>query len=268
MDDRQFSEILHRFNYSWSGYRKVRKGVKKRLARHMQDLGCRSAGRYLQILERNEQQRNHFERLMTVSISRFFRDRELWHAIEKSILPGLAEKKSGTVEIWSAGCACGEEAYTVNMAIFRALPEVHRAGAFRITATDMNPDHIQTAKKGIYGRSSLKGISERIAACGFDEVVAGKRYAVKSAFRVNIRWKVHEFTDDAPGTGFDIVLLRNSLLTYYSDEVRLPVINRVVGSLRPCGWLIIGSREVLPAPNEELVPLQGFPCVFQRFPSR
>ena len=98
MDDRQFSKLLYRFDYSWSGYRKVRKGVKKRLRRHMQDLDCRSVEPYLQILEHGGEQREHFDRLMTFSISRFFRDRALWHIVENDILPEIAERKRGKIK--------------------------------------------------------------------------------------------------------------------------------------------------------------------------
>jgi len=231
----------------------------------MQDLNCRSVESYLEILEQGGEQREHFDRLMTVSISRFFRDQALWHIMENDILPEIAERKRGKIKIWSAGCACGEEAYTMSMAIYRSLPTVHHAGTFRITATDINPDYIQKAKKGIYGRSSLRYISDRLLSNGFDEIKMGKRYTVKPAFRRNIQWKVHRLTDETPpGLGFDIVLLRNNLLTYYSDEVQFPAFIRILSSLVPLGFLIIGSHETLPGPNTDLKPVQGLNYIFQR----
>jgi chemotaxis protein methyltransferase CheR len=201
---------------------------------------------------------------MTVSISRFFRDRELWRIMEEHILPELAERKSTTIKIWSAGCACGEEVYTVNMAIYRSLPTVHRAGAFCITATDMNPVYIEKAKKGNYGRSSLREMSERLLSNGFDERRSGKRYIVKPAFKRNVTWKVHRLTDETPGSGFDIILLRNNLLTYYSDKVQIPAFSRILGSLAPPGFLVIGSHETLPGIHECLKPVQGSKYIFQR----
>ena len=102
MDDLQFCQILDRFGFSWSGFRKVRKGVKKRLAHHMQETGCRNIGEYLEALERNQEVRLQFECLMTVSISRFFRDRGLWKTFQEEILPILA-KAGQFVRVWSAG---------------------------------------------------------------------------------------------------------------------------------------------------------------------
>lgn len=101
----------HRYGYSWEGYRKVRKGVKKRISRHMQQLRCRTIDEYFSSLDRDEEVRKHCECLMTVSVSHFFRDRFLWKIIEDQILPGIIEESRENIKTWSAGCACGEEVY-------------------------------------------------------------------------------------------------------------------------------------------------------------
>jgi len=95
MDNQQFCQLLRHLGLSWTGYRKVRKGVKKRIARHMQDLGCRNVSAYLVELDRRNDARLDCERLMTVSISRFFRDRKLWETLQKNILPVLASLSTG-----------------------------------------------------------------------------------------------------------------------------------------------------------------------------
>ncbi len=85
MDDDQFRQLLDDFNFSWAGYRKVRKGVKKRISRHMQELNCPNIKVYLDLLNQNDAVRQESERRMTVSISRFFRDRKLWQDLEEEI---------------------------------------------------------------------------------------------------------------------------------------------------------------------------------------
>ena len=112
MDDRQFRELLHRFELSWDGYRKVRKGVKKRIRRHMQQLKCQNVRDYFVALEKDKEQRRQCERLMTVSISRFFRDRGLWLMLENEVLPCIIDNNKALVKVWSAGSACGEEVYS------------------------------------------------------------------------------------------------------------------------------------------------------------
>ena len=86
MDDAQFRKLLEFLRYSRAGYRRVRKGVKKRIQRHMQRLGCRDITAYLSLLENQADCRYECELLMTVSISRFFRDRRLWQMLENQII--------------------------------------------------------------------------------------------------------------------------------------------------------------------------------------
>ena len=81
MHDSQFRQVLDHFNYSWAGFRKVRKGVKKRLARHMLAVNCHAIDTYITAIENNDDVRQKFEHCMTVSISRFFRDRGLWDVL-------------------------------------------------------------------------------------------------------------------------------------------------------------------------------------------
>ena len=81
MDDDQFRLLLDYLGYSWRGYRRVRKGVKKRIRRHMQQLGCRHIPSYLNMLTLQAETRQECEMLMTVPISRFFRDRHIWQML-------------------------------------------------------------------------------------------------------------------------------------------------------------------------------------------
>ena len=114
MNDESFAKLLEYFNLSWSGYRKVRKGVKKRIVRHMQSVGVTGIQAYLSLLDRDREIKKHCEKLMTVSISRFFRDKHLWQALEREIMPGLFSTMpdSEPFRVWSCGCARGEEAYS------------------------------------------------------------------------------------------------------------------------------------------------------------
>ena len=85
MHDQEFRQIIDFFQLSWPGYRKVSKGVKKRIGRHMQELGCRSVDAYLDRLSVRLEDKARCQQLLTVSISRFFRDRRLWEIMENRI---------------------------------------------------------------------------------------------------------------------------------------------------------------------------------------
>ncbi|HAY40038.1 MAG TPA: hypothetical protein DCY53_12335, partial [Desulfobacteraceae bacterium] len=83
MNDQQFRQLLNRYEFSWTGYRKVRKGVKKRIHRYMKSIECSNMAFFLAELDKNDDIRHQCELLMTVSISRFFRDRALWQGLKE-----------------------------------------------------------------------------------------------------------------------------------------------------------------------------------------
>jgi len=251
MEDRQFRQLIDRFGFSWAGFRRVRKGVKKRLARHMQDTGCQNIGDYIEAIERDREVRLQFERVMTVSISRFFRDRRLWEIMQGQILPIMAKKACQVVRVWSAGCASGEEVYS-----FRILWEGLRKSYtsipdLSILATDLSPRYLDRARAAVYLRSSMREVPEAIRSTYF-ETFAGGMYALRSGMREGVVWQVHHLLSDPPGIAFDLIFLRNNLLSYYTDEVKLPAMTKVVDSLAPGGFLVIGSHERIPIEPADL----------------
>lgn len=265
MNDQQFRQLLNRFDLSWDGYRKVRKGVKKRICRHMHGLDCRTMQEYFLALDQNKEARQDFEHLMTVSISRFFRDRGLWQALENEILPAIIKKNRKRVKVWSAGCACGEEVYSLAIlwhtlgGCFQQMP------GLQLLATDMNPVYLDKARIGIYSRSSLKEVPEAVRGRYFKR--GGKKqiyYAIAERLKKGIVWQGHNLLADPPGTDFQLVFLRNSLLTYYEDELKEPAFQKVLNSLTQGGFLIIGAHEKIPPGSQGLLPFVEHPCIFQR----
>lgn len=247
MDDDQFRQLLDRFNYSWTGYRKVRKGVKKRISRHMQELNCPNIRVYLNLLDKSDAVRQESERRMTVSISRFFRDRKLWHDLEEEILPRMIEKEKKILRVWSAGCARGEEVHSFKIVWDRLIGKFVYLPDLGITATDVHPDYIEKARAGIYTKSSLKEVPREIREHYFDIRKSGHQFEVKAFLKKGIDWKVQDIFADPPGSVFDIIFLRNNLLTYYKEHLKAEGLRRVIKALVPEGWLIVGSHEKIPA---------------------
>jgi len=247
MDDDQFRQLLDWFDFSWSGYRKVRKGVKKRISRHMQELKCSNINAYLDLLNKSAELRQDCEKRMTVSISRFFRDRQLWQDLADDVLPLMIESEQKTLRVWSAGCARGEEVYSFRIVWDRLKKEYEQLPEIAIVATDMHPDYIDKARAGVYTKSSMKEVSQDIREHYFDIGKSGNRFDIKTVFKRGIEWKVQNIFSDPPGSAFDIIFLRNNLLTYYKAHLKKEGLKIVVSALAPEGWLIVGSHEKLPS---------------------
>ena len=264
MDDRQFRQLLDYFQYSWAGYRKVRKGVKKRISRHMQQLRCPNIESYLDLIERNDEKRRECEQRMTVSISRFLRDRKLWLDLEQEILPSLLEAEKERLKVWSAGCARGEEVYSFMIVWDRLKARLKNLPKLELIATDVHPDYIEKAKAGIYTKSSLKEIPEAMRDVYFDRKKGGNRYDVKPLLKKNITWQIQNLFTDPPGCGFHIILLRNNLLTYYRSHLLKAPFTKILKSLKSGGWLITGSHEKLPEKTPGLIRTRSTPWAYRK----
>lgn len=264
MDDQQFRQLLSQFGFSWNGYRKVRRGVKKRVVRHMQQTDCRTMQAYFSLLNQNKEAKQLFNCLMTVSISRFFRDRQLWDVLGAEILPGLIQEDHNRVKVWSAGCACGEEVYSLRILWEMMGQRYHHLPELELLATDMHPSYLDKARTGLYSRSSLRELPEAIVARFFLSVREEKSYKVSERLREGIIWREHNLLFDFPETKFHLVFLRNNLLTYYEAELEIPAFQRVLDSIGRSGFLIIGSHEKIPAGNWGLVPTGLHPHIYQK----
>ena len=264
MDDRQFRQLLDHFGYSWEGYRRVRRGVKKRIGRHMQQLGCRTIDEYFQSLDKDEELKRHFECLMTVSVSRFFRDRFLWKIIEGQILPVILQEDRKKVKFWSAGCSCGEEVYSFKIVWESLRGRLDPMPELEIWATDINPVHLRRAQDGIYPSSSLKEVPHSVRETYFILEAEYDLYRIVPSLKKGVLWKVQNVLFELGEVDFQIIFLRNSLLTYYKDYFKQPAFRKVMGCLAQEGFLIIGSHEKLPVGSKDLVPFSTQPYIFKK----
>ncbi|MGZ3597334.1 MAG: CheR family methyltransferase [Syntrophales bacterium] len=268
MDDDSFRQLLDRLGLSWQGYAEVRKGVKKRIRRHMQELGILTMDEYLQALN-DPNILKDVEMLMSVSISRFFRDQNFWRTLKEVIIPRITSGRMEKIHAWSAGCALGQEAYSLAIK-WDILKRRHsHLPEFQIRATDINPDYLDKARTGVYRRSSLRGLSDEIRSVYFHACENRKDYFVADYLKKYIVWEVHDLMRQQPPAGtFQIILLRNSMLTYYRKE-RIPsAFMNVLDKLDDGGFFIIGSHERLPFQTDALSPLRGSSYIFQKTQDR
>jgi chemotaxis protein methyltransferase CheR len=264
MDDAQFRRFLDHLGLSWQGYRKVRKGVKRRIDRHMHALGCHNLSEYLNKLEKDRALGRACERLMGVSVSRFFRDRRFWSVLEGEILPELTKTCPANIRIWSAGCASGEEVYSLKIVWENFSKTLSHPIRLTVTATDINPDYINRAVVGLYPSSSLREVPESLRASFFRVLGRKNRYAVTSSLKEGIVWRVHHLLSTPPANDFHLVFLRNNLLTYYGSRHRDAAFEMVVASLAANGFLVIGAHEKLPTERSDLIPHGELPYLLKK----
>jgi len=259
LTDTEFKVILDRYNRPWAGYRKVRKGPMKRISKQMELLGCGSVEDYLARLAADPVEEELLFFYLRITISRFFRDRRLWASLVERVFPYLLQK-SDSLKIWSAGCSCGEEAYSLCILHHRYFAY---SCAITILATDANTTCLDRARKGLYQKSSLRELDSATLTTYFSPAGRKNEYLIKPMFKERITWKKHDFFTAPPDSGFDILLLRNNLLTYHTPPMQAKALSRMLQSLKPGGFLLTGSHERVPETPFTLVPSEYCSMIYQ-----
>ncbi len=267
MDDESFRQILQFFSLSWPGYRKVRKGVKKRLVRHMLECECRKSGDYLLLLQENPEAMKKARKLLTVSISRFFRDHRLWEVMDNYVIPRLVREADVVcqrpVRVWSAGCSCGEEVYSMRILWDQVGKRFSAMPPMEVWATDANPEVLEKARMAIYPRSSLKGLPSSISQEYF--IPISKGFAILDALKDGIHWMKHDFVSELPPRiPFDLIFLRNNLFTYYEQTIKERVFPQILAVLRFGGFIVLGNSEKTPIEQVPLRRCSECGCVFEK----
>ncbi|MBV9000963.1 MAG: hypothetical protein JO304_18010 [Solirubrobacterales bacterium] len=240
---------LPRLGLRWSGFRRVRGQVCKRLRRRILELGLEDLAAYRAYLRAHPEEWAVLEGLTHITISRFNRDRGVFARVADEVLPVLtreaATRGADAVQVWSAGCASGEEAYTLaiiwHLQIARPIPGL----ALRILATDADDAMLDRARRGCYDAGSLREVPD-----GWREAAFVRRdgsFWVGTPFREAVRVARHDIRDDPPRGPFDLVMCRNLVFTYFDAAGQRDATTRLAGVLRPGGALVLGKHEALPA---------------------
>jgi chemotaxis protein methyltransferase CheR len=251
----------------WAGYRKVRRLVAKRLARHLRELGLADLGAYRSWLASHPSEWRALDALLGIPISRFWRDRGVFEALEREVLPALARAALAAgrtaLACWSAGCASGEEPYTLAILWRARLQPAFPRLALQIVATDCDRESIERARLACYAPSSLKELPAELRAAAFEP--RDGRWCVRPAFRA-VELSCQDLRTESPEGPFDLVLLRNVVATYYAEPQQREILARIVARMRPGAALVLGAHESLPAGVPGLAAWPGAPGVFRREP--
>jgi chemotaxis protein methyltransferase CheR len=229
--------------------------MRRRLGNYLSiNAGGDTAG-FLAEVKRDTEKRDALKDFITINVSEFYRDPEQWESFRKLV---MSRFKPGTpVQVWSAGCSIGAEAYTLAMLFAEAGLDI------RITGTDIDDGVLARATAGgPYGRSDLRSLPEALRKKYFTTTDAGE--FVIPSLKQNVQFKKHDLLKDRYGTNYDIVLCRNVII-YFTDEAKLEIFKGFRDSLKPTGSLFIGATEaILAASSLGLRRASG--CIYDAAP--
>jgi chemotaxis protein methyltransferase CheR len=248
---------LPRLNLRWSGFRKVRRRVYKRINRRLQELALSNLAAYRTYLEDHPDEWATLDSLCWISVSYFYRDQAVFQHLEHKILPELAglllARAESELHCWSAGCGGGEEPYTLAIIWRQLLATQFPTVRLRILATDIDPQAIERAKRACYHASSLKQLPPALRERPFTTV--DPELCLKDEYRAAVTFAVQDIRNDTPEGQFHLILCRNLAFTYFDEKLQRDMTQRLTDKLAPDGVLIIGKLESLPEGEWEVESL-------------
>jgi chemotaxis protein methyltransferase CheR len=213
----------------------------------MNTLGIKDYSAYYSLITTNALGRKEFNELLNLVLIKetfFFRDERQLGALTKNILPELIERKKGNeIKIWSAGCATGEEPYSIAMAILENFPPGNVNVS--IYATEINPETLARAKEGIYGKSAMRAIDRTVLNKYF--IQRKGQYYINDQIKQLVRFDTLNLIEPCfyPESGsFDIIFCKNVII-YFRLETVKTVIQKFYNVLAPGGYLFLGHSESL-----------------------
>ncbi len=221
--------------------------IRRRIELRMRFLGISNLSEYFRYLKTNESEIEELVNVIAINVTEFMRDRTPFEFFTQKILPELARKK--ILRFWSAGCANGEEAYSIAIAVLETLPNC----VFSVYATDIDEDSLEKAREGVYSKEQLKNLSLELREKYFEKV--GEQFRVRDTVKRHVKFRKHDLTSQEPITKYlDAIFCRNVMI-YFTEEQKEKVLRDFYEALNPGGYLIIGKSESIPKGNFECVSI-------------
>jgi len=219
--------------------------LERRIERRLHATNARTYADYLAVLDSDSSEYDRLLSTLTIKVTGFFRELDAFSFIEKDVLPevlSLAERSGRRViRIWSAGCASGEEPYSLAILVCEILGE--KVGDFDIAiyGTDIDRQCLLTAERGRYGVEAVSGLTEVLMDKYFSE---NGEYSVRPELSRLVRFYQHNLASDPPLLDLDLIVCRNVLI-YFTRDLQERVFMNFHRGLRSDGFLFLGKAETL-----------------------
>jgi two-component system, chemotaxis family, CheB/CheR fusion protein len=245
-DDPEFEALLQYLKRTrgidFTGYK--RPSLMRLTRKRMQRLGIESFNEYLDYLEANPLEINDLFDSLLLNVTTFFRDLPAWNWLAQEVIPRIIEDKRDNerIRVWSAGCASGEEAYTIAIILAEALGEKEFRKRVKIYATDLDEEAVARGRLATFSARGVRDVPENLREKYFD--VSRTVYTFRSDLRRCVIFGRNNLLQDAPIGQLDLLICRNALM-YFNAETQAHVLARFHFALKNKGFLFVGKAEML-----------------------
>jgi two-component system CheB/CheR fusion protein len=242
-----------------------RASLMRRVRKRMSEVQIEEFEAYQDFLEVHPQEFTALFNTILINVTSFFRDQEAWDYLAGEIVPKILEAKtpSSTIRVWSAGCASGEEAYSLAIIMAEALGVEARRHQVKIYATDVDEEDLEKARRGVYEAADFKEVPQDLRDKYFDRSNNNSRYVFRQDLRRSLVFGRHDLMHDAPISHLDLLLCRNTLI-YFNREAQARIVARFHFALKNSGYLFLGRAETMLAHGELFEPVNMRHRIFCR----
>ncbi len=235
----------------------------RRINKRISELKYTSANQYYKYIEHNREEVDRLFSKVLIGVTSFFRDAMVFKAMQKYVEKIIDSKMdSDPIRVWIAGCASGEEAYSIAILIDSALKKKNRFVPVQIFATDINENSLNIARKAIYQKKDIERLPHEIKNKYFIPR-NGNTVEVIKPIRSFVLFSRHDLTHNPPFLKLDLIVCRN-LLIYFNERLQEYVFPVFYSALNPNGYLLIGKSESIGQFNDLFSTVQREMKIFQR----
>jgi two-component system CheB/CheR fusion protein len=226
----------------FTGYK--RQSLMRRITRRMQTVNITDYRDFQDYLEVHPEEFTSLFNTILINVTSFFRDKDAWDYLARDIIPEMLASKRDCeiIRIWSAGCASGEEAYTIAMLMIEALGEESFKNRVKIFATDVDEAALSQARMATYLAKEMEPVPLELRDKYF--TIAGGSYVFKADLRSSIVFGRHDLIQDAPISHLDLLVCRNTLM-YFNSQTQSKILARFHFALNDPGIIFLGRAELL-----------------------
>jgi two-component system CheB/CheR fusion protein len=247
--------------FDFTGYK--RSSVERRVAKRMGDVGVTGYDEYIDYLELHAEEFAELFNTLLINVTGFFRDPQTWENLASETLPQLLTSlgPDAAIRVWCAGCASGEEAYTVAMVLARVLGDASFRDRVKIYATDIDEEALDTARHGAYLPRQIEDVPQDALERFFERT--DQRYVFRKDLRRSVIFGRNDLVQDAPISRIDLLVCRNTLM-YFTAETQSQILRRFHFALNDDGVLVLGKSEMLITHADLFTPVDLKRRVFRK----
>jgi two-component system CheB/CheR fusion protein len=227
--------------FDYTGYR--RPSLMRRFEKRLQTVGVEGFDAYRAYLEEHPEEFNQLFNTILINVTGFFRDRESWELLAADVIPRIVERNHDEpIRVWSAGCASGEEPYTIAMLLAEQLGADEFRERVKIYATDIDEEALAEARDAAYSAKQLSNVPEELRKRYFQQ--ANGELVVRNDLRRGVIFGRNDLHQDPPISRVDLLISRNTLM-YFSPPVQERILANFHFALTRHGYLMVGKAEAL-----------------------